>query len=173
MSRLIVVPIAAVLAVAGCTSTSGGSTAGSPVSPAAPAAATASAPAVAATTAAPARTSAEATPTAKPTEKKTTKATTVAPAPATAGGCPVSAGTLTAIPVPGYSAGEIKVVASSIQCADGWAQADPGIDGGDGVLVYHYSAGKWKFSTEGSSIDCGEVGIPKAAGKKLSVCYYQ
>ena len=165
MPRLIIAPIAAVLAVAGCASTTERSDTGAAASPAS---AGAPAPTVAVTSEPPVTTKPTRTHAAAPTR------TAASTRPATTGGCPVSADTLTAVAVPGYSATDIDVVPSSIRCAKGWAQADPGIEGGDGVLLYHYDAGSgaWKFRSEGSSIDCGELGIPRAAGRKLSVCYY-
>jgi hypothetical protein len=183
LSRLVIAPIAAVLALTGCSATPGAPTTGTAASSAA--ASAGSTPAAATTGAAPTQrattspaTTKPATPEPATTKPATTKPATTKPAttkPLAASGCPVKAATLNAIPVPGYSPKEIEVIAAGIICVNGWAQADPGIEGGDGVILYRYDAGSgaWKFATEGSSIDCGELGIPRATGKKLTVCYYQ
>ena len=173
MTRLAVVaPIVAVLAVAGCTPATERPDTGS-AAPPAPAAAVSEPPAVEPATTEPANT--EPTP-AEPTSAEPAKADAVTPRKTTAAGrgCPVAADTLGAVPVPGYSGTQIEVVPSSIRCAGGWAQAEPASQGGDGVLLYRYDAGSraWRFAIEGSSVDCAELGVPRAAGRRLSACYY-
>ncbi|AEV87636.1 hypothetical protein ACWT_6624 [Actinoplanes sp. SE50] len=155
MRPSVLIPIAAALALAGCSSSNEPDPATAPVS----SAPVSSAP----VSSAPVKSA--------PVRSAPTKTA----AAARGNGCPVTAATLNAVHVPDAGDVKVKVVSKSIKCADGYAQADPGVEGSDGVFVYRYDAKAkaWRFLTAGSSIDCGAIAIPRPAGDKLSVCYYQ
>ncbi|MFI7542092.1 hypothetical protein [Actinoplanes sp. NPDC049599] len=100
----------------------------------------------------------------------------VASSPSSAGdGCPVTAAALQQ--VVDLPAGW-RIEASSIECSHGWAQA--GVTAptpeqqGDGVVLFSYdpAAGAWVDKGQGSSVDCAALGVPRQAGRALSVCYY-
>jgi hypothetical protein len=100
----------------------------------------------------------------------TPRGTSKPPAP----GCPVSAATL--LGVADLPAGW-RIKAADITCVQGWADAGPTApteaEQGDGVILFRYTAGKWKKVTEGSAIECASHGVPESVGRRLSACYYE
>jgi hypothetical protein len=50
---------------------------------------------------------------------------------------------------------------ASVECSQGWAGADPEGGGiGDGVYLFHFQKGVgWRYSTEGSGIDCKDLDL--------------
>lgn len=89
--------------------------------------------------------------------------------PATTGSaCPVSAATLQRA---SGLADTHRIDPAHIRCAGRWATAgviaaDPRMQG-DGVLLFEYSAGRWKKLGEGSALECSPFGIPKELGDQV------
>jgi hypothetical protein len=55
-------------------------------------------------------------------------------------------------------------VPSSVECWKGWATADPkGPADGDGIYLFQYRSGGWRYHSQGSGYHCKEIGIDEAA----------
>ncbi|MFI6265355.1 hypothetical protein [Micromonospora sp. NPDC051006] len=145
------VPVTVLAGLTACTTTSPSSVAGSGTPSPSPSAIPASSgtPSVP-SNALPTRTATSATPT-------TTEAA-----------CPVSAATLQRASGLGDTH---RIDSAHIKCARRWATAgviaiDPGMQG-DGVLLFEYSAGRWKKLGEGSALECSPFGIPQEIGEQV------
>jgi hypothetical protein len=172
---LLVLAGATLLALTGCqASAPGPATSG-------PAPATGGTTAVVTAVATPAATpTAAATAEPAPTKPAPTKPAATKPVPAEPAadddGCPVTAAALQkVVDLPkGW-----RIQAKSIECSHGWAQAAVTAptpeEQGDGVVLFSYNAatGSWVDKGQGSSVDCGDYGIPERAGRNLSVCFYE